>query len=114
LAYRFASSESPLSLMVWWTITVDTLTIVFDFAATSAPCSISTFIAAACPWSAAHINGVVPRRFSLALTSAPAAINVVTAATLPLFAASISAVSPFGERWSTFAPALTIASTSAG
>jgi hypothetical protein len=36
----------------------------------SAPLASSSLIASGCAWSAAHINGVVPRSFSFAFTSA--------------------------------------------
>ena len=63
----------------------------FERALTSAPWSSSNVTAAACPWSAAHISAVVPRRLSFALTCAPRSSNTFIAATLPVRDAIISA-----------------------
>ena len=65
--------------------------------ATSAPCSISTAMTSAWPWSAACINAVVPRASSFAFTSAPPSSSARTASTCPERAASMSGLRPSGS-----------------
>ena len=81
-----------------------------DAAATSAPCSISTAMTSAWPWSAACINAVVPRASSFAFTSAPPSSSARTASTCPERAASISGLRPSGSCSLASAPLLSSAS----
>ena len=65
--------------------------------ATSAPCSISTAMTSAWPWSAACINAVVPRASSLRVHVGAAVEQCAHRIDVPERAASISGLRPSGQ-----------------
>ena len=80
-----------------------------DLALISAPRWIKSWMAAAWPSSAAHINAVVPRKVSFAFTFAPLSSSTLIASTLPVRAATMRGVLPRGSCSLASAPAFSSA-----